>query len=86
MAQMVDDDCAVEDLFDLEGPSRVKRDMIVWDRDHKEQGKTTGGTRHCGMEGCPGFRVAVRWPDGHLTWPCTEGIGRESPTSDYVII
>lgn len=40
----------------------------------KPTGKTTGGTRHCGLEGCTGKRIGVRWEDGKLTWPCTKGM------------
>lgn len=42
----------------------------------KLRGVTTGGERYCTLEGCPGRRIAVRWPDGHLTWPCTKGMNR----------
>lgn len=42
------------------------------DRVHK--GVATGGTRRCHLEGCKGTRIAVRWSDGALTFPCTEGM------------
>ena len=37
-------------------------------------GRTTGGTSHCRLEGCTGLRLAVRWSDGRLTFPCTKGM------------
>jgi hypothetical protein len=47
----------------------------VWRRGaRKATGKTTGGTRNCQMEGCNGIRIGVRWPDGHMTWPCSKGM------------
>lgn len=38
------------------------------------RGRLTGGSRVCPLEGCPGARLGVRWPDGRLTWPCTKGM------------
>jgi hypothetical protein len=32
------------------------------------------GRRLCTLESCGGERLAVRWPDGHLTWPCSKGM------------
>ncbi len=37
-------------------------------------GVTTGGWKCCSMEGCTGIRVATRWADGKLTWPCTKDL------------
>lgn len=48
--------------------------MIVLSKDGKKKGKLTGGSRHCGMEGCTGKALAVRWEDGKLTYPCTKGM------------
>lgn len=27
----------------------------------------------CRMEGCLGWRICVKWPDGHYTYPCSDG-------------
>jgi len=35
-----------------------------------EFGIRTGGSRMCGMEGCGGHSVAVRWPTGNMSYPC----------------
>ncbi len=40
----------------------------------KTVGATTGGERSCQLEGCGGRQIAVRWPNGKLTWCCTEGM------------
>ena len=39
-----------------------------------EIGKFTGSTKRCTMSSCKGTRYAVKWSDGKLTWPCSEGI------------
>lgn len=46
----------------------------VWDRTGKIRGVTTGGARHCQLEGCSGLRICVRWPKGNNTWPCSRGL------------
>lgn len=40
----------------------------------KVVGKVTGGVRRCTLEGCCGLKIGTRWPDGKMTWPCTEGM------------
>ena len=50
---------------------KESKGVPVISRDKKYAGKTTGGTRVCGLEGCRGTRVGVRWSDGKLTYPCT---------------
>ncbi len=52
----------------------VRKGMRVYPRGSASWGLTTGGTRRCQLEGCTGVRVGVRWPDGKITWPCTEGM------------
>ena len=56
----------------------IHRDETVYSRPDPDEvgetGNTTGGTRTCTIEGCRGVRVGVRWGDGKLTWPCTEGM------------
>jgi len=41
---------------------------------YKLKGKTTGRAYRCRMDGCPGWRIAVRWEDGHMTHPCSKGM------------
>lgn len=45
-------------------------------RDQASVGYFTGGTRRCGLEGCGCLRLRTLWPDGHVTWLCTDGLGR----------
>lgn len=37
-------------------------------------GTPTGSVHRCSMAGCNGLRIAVRWPDGRCTFPCTRGL------------
>lgn len=46
----------------------------VVSRDGKTRGKLTGGNRPCQLESCGGSRLATRWEDGSLTYPCTKGM------------
>lgn len=50
----------------------------VWNTTKTEYGIPTGSTRECKLEGCSGVRIAVRWPDGELTWPCSRGMSSVS--------
>jgi len=34
----------------------------------------TGTYTRCQMDGCLGLRVWIKWPDGHVTKPCSKGI------------
>ena len=52
----------------------MEKGIEVRSKGYKYVGKTTGGVRPCSMEGCRGERVAVRWDDGSLTFPCTKGM------------
>jgi len=46
----------------------------VWSRGRKTAGAPTGKTDSCGMEGCTGTLIQVKWPKGRSTWPCTKGM------------
>lgn len=51
-----------------------KNDTVL-NRDGSLKGTVRGEGRPCRqVEGCPGRQVPVRWSDGKLTWPCTEGL------------
>jgi hypothetical protein len=52
----------------------------VLSRDSKLEGTPTGGSRPCQLEGCRGLRIAVRWPDKSITYPCTKGLDSVSGT------
>ena len=43
------------------------------------EGKTVGEiknlhSRKCKLEGCSGWRIHVKWPNGKSTFPCSKGI------------
>lgn len=46
----------------------------VISRDGKTIGRLTGGSRHCPLESCRGKRLATRWENGQLNYPCTKGM------------
>ena len=46
----------------------------IYSRDAAQDGYATGSTHLCGMEGCTGRRVSVKWPDGRHTFPCSKGL------------
>jgi len=54
----------------------------VISRDGRTEGVTTGASHLCGLEGCGGLRLAVRWPrvNGRprTTYPCTKGMDYEA--------
>jgi hypothetical protein len=54
--------------------SQTSPTKLVYSADRTEAGVRTGGSRLCSMHGCTGMRIAVRWPDGKLTYPCTKGL------------
>lgn len=47
---------------------------VCYSRDKKLKGTFTGASRACGLEGCTGSRLSVKWPDGHHTYPCSKGL------------
>ncbi len=51
-----------------------ERDTAILSRDGKLTGITTGSQYLCRLHGCGGMRIAVRWPDGKHTFPCSKGI------------
>lgn len=56
---------------DFEASSPQKR---VYSTDGTTFGILTGGSRRCQMEGCLGRSFAVRWQDGQLTYPGSNGL------------
>ncbi len=47
---------------------------IIYDSKGEEHGTTTGGKYPCRLDGCTGQRIGVRWPDGSITFPCSQGL------------
>lgn len=60
-------------IIPVQSIDRTKR---VYAENGRTRGRIIGGGDHCRLEGCPGIRVSVRWPNGTLTRPCTEGLWR----------
>lgn len=48
----------------------------VLSRSGTKTGITTGSTHKCGLAGCTGVRIAIRWPSGKHTFPCSESLSR----------
>jgi hypothetical protein len=56
---------------------KTEKDIPVFARGEKTaRGRTTGGSRRCTLDGCPGYRIAIRWPSGKITYPCSKGMTR----------
>ena len=54
--------------------SAQKNDTVI-DRAGKIEGTVRGDGRPCRqIECCRGRQIPVRWSDGNLTWPCTDGM------------
>jgi hypothetical protein len=64
-----------------ESPNPASR---VYSADGTSFGVKTGGGRGCGLDGCRGRRIGVRWPDGKITYPCTAGLISHSSGADQV--
>jgi hypothetical protein len=47
---------------------------VVWSASGAQRGERTGGWRSCQLAGCRGVQVAIRWPGGKITYPCTRGL------------
>jgi hypothetical protein len=55
--------------------SDPKKNDTVLNRDGKIEGTVRGDGRPCRqVGGCRGRQIPVRWADGKLTWPCTDGL------------
>ena len=56
----------------------LRRGTKVYSRKIKGSKQTVGvttGTFHaCRLEGCPGLLVTVKWPNGHITRPCSKAL------------
>ena len=56
-------------------PKKKKpKGTLVYSRDGNLLGKLTGSRQPCSLEGCRGWKMGVRWDNGKITFPCTEGM------------
>lgn len=53
---------------------RTTDPTIVYSRDGSLRGEAKAPGYHCQLEGCRGLRLAVKWPNGKVTRPCTKGM------------
>lgn len=53
---------------------RSELPKYVLDREGKQRGTVTGGQRLCTLESCRGMKIAVRWPNKKITYPCSKGM------------
>jgi hypothetical protein len=51
-----------------------KKGTPILSRGGDAVGTATGSTHTCRLAGCRGVRVAVRWSNGKVTYPCSKGI------------
>lgn len=65
---------SIQEEIQFPVPNIYAKGTPVLSKDGTKKGKLTGGYRHCGMAGCTGKALAVRWEDGKLTYPCTKGM------------
>jgi len=64
----------------------VTKGVSCLNREGSLAGVLTGGTRHCSLSGCRGVRIYVRWPDGKLTLPCSEGMEYDEENKTWNIL
>lgn len=54
--------------------SVIQKGAIVWSRDGEIKGVASGSVHRCQLEGCRGVRISVKWANGQITFPCSEGM------------
>jgi hypothetical protein len=59
----------------------IEAGTVVHGRGNHGAGVATGKTRLCTLSGCTGLRIVVKWPDGHITWPCSKGMRKNEDGS-----
>lgn len=60
----------------------IYRGTVVWSRDKKFRGVSTGGRRSCA---CGADRVFVRWDDRSHTWPCIKALEQLGPNEFQIV-
>jgi len=64
---------------------KVEKGIKVFNRGGERFGYTTGATRACGLDGYADRRIVVKWPEGHVTYPCAGGM-RKLPDGSFRIV
>lgn len=57
----------------------MEEGQVVWNRGRTQFGKPTGSEHRCQLAGCNGVRVAVKWPDNKISFPCSRGLIPDGP-------
>lgn len=63
----------------------VEEGQTVYGVYEEHVGETTGGTRRCGLTSCTGRRIATRWENGNLTYPCEQGMEFDEESEAWYI-
>lgn len=58
------------------------RDAVVWCREKKTRGVSTGGRRSCS---CGADRIYVRWDDRDRSWPCIKALEQIGPNEFKIV-
>jgi hypothetical protein len=72
----------IDNFLHPKGPGFDKGTKVI-NRQGTETGASTGGFRGCACGS--GRRIAVKWPDGKLTYPCTAGMTFDADTNTWRI-
>jgi hypothetical protein len=70
----------------MKEPNIYAKGTPVLSREGTIKGHLTGGSRTCGMHGCTGRNLGVRWEDGKLTLPCTKGMSYMNASNTWKIL
>ena len=83
------DDEVVETILGLAHPlkdqSAVLDGRTIVYSSTGEVGHTTGSEHKCRARECTGIRLAVRWDDGAMSYPCTKGMEYDESNSTWRI-
>lgn len=58
------------------------RDAVIWCREKKIRGVSTGGRKSCS---CGADRIYVRWDDGDRSWPCIKELDQIGPNEFKIV-
>ena len=59
--------------FPVNTDTGIQEGLRVLSRTGEIEGRTTGSRRRCSSAGCPGWFIGVKWENGQMMYPCSEG-------------
>jgi len=65
-------------------PTGVKV-LVELDGTITDAGSVTSSSRRCQLAGCSGRRIATRWPDGKVTYPCSKGMKWDERRNAWIV-